>query len=393
MISRLIKYLTILLLLLFPLGLIFRFKLFANVQVVPQDILALSIFALILIDYLKRKKRKMEFFFKAQVIFVAVGIVSLAINVFIFRDINLGSALLYIIRYLSYICLINVGTYFTDSKLVKRLVIWSGITFILFGFIQYYFYNSLSGMRYLGWDNHLYRLFSTFLDPNFAGVFYVFFLFMIFHFQVGKKLKDSYFYLLLIFFDFLAIMMTYSRTALISLIAGVFAYYVIKRRLKIFFVILTFLLVSLFMFSDTMVEGLNPFRTASSHDRIVSLVNVKDIIMKNPLNGVGFNAFRDAQLRYGFRNSIGASLSNADAGTDNSFLFAFAVTGIIGTIVFVFSYASLMKKLIMEKNTFSIYLFCGLVGLITGSMFLNVLFYTPILGYVLIAVSLRKKLY
>jgi len=389
MIANLIRTFTVMLLFIFPFGLIFRLKLFANVQIVPQDVLVLSIFSLIVLDYIRT--RKSDTFLKFQFLLLIVGIVSLVINELIFKDINLTSAILYAIRYVSYICLIRVGSYFSKLNIIKYLVLASGVAFIIFGFFQYYFYNSLSWLWYLGWDNHLYRLFSTFFDPNFAGVFYVFFLFIIFYFQVGKRLSESYIYLLLMFFDFLAIIMTYSRTALIALVAGVFAFCILKRKLKVFFAILFFLIVSLLLLSDVMVEGLNPFRTASSTDRIVSLNNVSKIILNNPVIGVGFNGFADAQKRFGFRNPIGVSLSNADYGTDNSILFAFATTGIIGVILYIYSYFLLLKLLIKDNNAISIYLFCGLIALIFGGIFLNVLFYTPILSFVFITISLRKN--
>lgn len=389
MIASLIRTFTVILLCIFPFGLIFRLKLFANVQIVPQDVLVLSIFSLIVLDYIRT--RKFDTFLKFQFLFLIIGIVSLVLNELIFKDINLTSAILYAIRYVSYICLIRVGSYFSKLNIIKYLVLASGVAFIIFGFFQYYFYNSLSWLWYLGWDNHLYRLFSTFFDPNFAGVFYVFFLFIIFYFQVGKRLSESYIYLLLMFFDFLAIIMTYSRTALIALVAGVFAFCILKRKLKVFFAILFFLIVSLLLLSDVMVEGLNPFRTASSTDRIVSLNNVSKIILNNPVIGVGFNGFADAQKRFGFRNPIGVSLSNADYGTDNSILFAFATTGIIGVILYIYSYFLLLKLLIKDNNAISIYLFCGLIALIFGGIFLNVLFYTPILSFVFITISLRKN--
>lgn len=392
MIAKTIKFLTILLLLLFPIGLVFRIKLASNILFVPQDMVVLLIFILTCYEIVIKGKLKFDIYFKIQLLFVIFGIGSLILNSFIHKDINIVASSLYAIRYIAYIGLINVGRYFSTSKLIKPIVILSGTVFIILGYLQYYFYNDLAGLKYLGWDIHLYRLFSTFLDPNFAGVFYVFFLFIIFYQQLGKKFRDSYLYVLLFVFDFLAIILTYSRTAIIALVVSSFFYCLLMRKIKIFFMFFISLLVCLILFSDISVEGLNPLRTASTNERIKSIENVSKIIQINPITGIGFNAFRDTQIRLGIRNTIGANVSNADAGTDNSYLFVLAVAGIPGFFLFIVSYFYLIKQIRKEREQINIILISSLIGIFVGSMFLNVLFYTPILAFILLTFALRKKI-
>ena len=100
----------------------------------------------------------------------------------------------------------------------------------------------------------------------------------------------------------------------------------------------------LFVVSDTSVEGLNPFRTVSSGERLKSFNEGVYIFEKNSVLGVGFNTYRYAQVRYSIRNQIGAAGSNADAGTDNSWLFVAATTGIVGLVFFCLSYFYLLKS-------------------------------------------------
>ena len=66
----------------------------------------------------------------------------------------------------------------------------SGSLIVLLGFIQLMFYPALRNLYYLGWDEHLYRMFSTFLDPNFAGAFFV--LFTLFVIDMSLRYKKEF---------------------------------------------------------------------------------------------------------------------------------------------------------------------------------------------------------
>ena len=390
--ASLIRLFTFALLATFPLGVLLRYKVATNIYVVPQDIFAIAIFLLIIIDHFALKKRNIDSIFIFQVIFVLVGLSSLAINSLLHNDIRVIPAVSYALRYLVYSSLINVSAYFNNSKTIKFFVFGSGICFVVFSFVQYYFFNSLRPLMFLGWDEHLYRIFSTFLDPNFAAVFLVFFSFLLIPKVFKGRLTESYRSVLLFYFTQLALFMTYSRTGLVALISGFFSYSIITRKLKLFFVVTLLIVVSLFIFSDTKVEGLNPFRTVSSSERITSMLHALEIVKENPIIGVGFNAYRDVQIREGVRNLAGANISNADAGTDNSILFVLATTGILGFTFFTASYAILLRRLHKENTQISRVLLSATVGLLFGSLFLNVLFYTPILSFVLIVISVRKNL-
>lgn len=385
------RYLVYVLLCLFPLGTLARINVATNVHIVPQDIVVIAIAVVVVISFLKNPRGIfVGKFFKLQVLFLGIGIASLAVNCIYQKDIQYLVSLLYVIRYLLYLNLINVVVFFNDFTSLRKYLIGSGGAFVIIGLIQYSFFNDLKPLFHLGWDDHLYRLFSTFLDPNFAGVYYVlFFLFLIMQ-VIYRPLGRSIVPLSFSFFSFIAIFLTYSRSALVALFVAIITYGIVTRRYRLLVVGVLISLVLVFLLSNIKVEGLNPFRTASTNERIKSVNDTLRIIKDNSLIGVGMNAFRYAQIRYGMRNTIGASKSNADAGTDNSYLFVLATTGIIGFVPFLASYWYLVNlKVEADKNRRAI-LLTMFAAYFSGSFFINVLFYTPILVWFFIFLSSYK---
>ena len=158
------------------------------------------------------------------------------------------------------------------------------------------------------------------------------------------------------------------------------------------FLIIIFMTLSVFLLSDTHVEGLNPLRTASSNGRLTGIVQSLEVFSKSPLYGVGFNAYRYAQLRYGLREPIGATISNADAGADNSFLLVLATSGVIGFSFYIMSFVFLIRNYFKNSNSYSHIGIAIVSSLFGGALFTNILFYTPIIGvfFMLIPLGLGK---
>lgn len=392
--KKIIILLFYLLFFLFPLGLIGRIKLSQNVFVTPQDIIVAFIFFItITYRFIKKTNYKPDNFLRYQLLFAIFGVLSLVANSLIFHDINFPVSLLYAIRYIVYLNLLTIGPLWSDIKNIRLVIIMSGAVTLIVGFIQFFFYNNLQNLFYLGWDNHLYRLFSSFLDPNYAGVFFVVYSFFLLSIVIREPFRRVYFHLIVAFFSLVAIYITYSRTALIALASGVVTFGIVKRKFKFIVIVLSILVFLVFLTSDTSVEGLNPLRTASTSERVKSMKEAVFISLQNPIFGVGFNAYRYAQVRIGARTTLGASISNADAGTDNSMFFVLATTGMIGLVLFVLSYYQLLKTLYDERKLIGYGLYCIAIALLVGSLFLNVMFYTPILTYFFVLISLRKSLF
>lgn len=394
MMQRVTRILFYLLILSLPLGLILRIKIATNIYLIPQDIFVFSIFLITTINIIK--KRKFEIgnkFVVFQLLFLITGGISLIVNFFIHGDINIFTSFLYLFRYLIYISLINISNLLKKDGSEYKVLITAGLIILILGFLQYFVYNDLKYLYYLGWDNHLYRLFSTFLDPNYAGVFYGLFLLFVVSIVFRVNLNNSYKELIIAFFTLIAVYLTYSRTALITLLAGVVAIAILKRKIRMLLLALITFGILLTIVSDTSIEGLNPFRTASTIERVISIKEASQIFTESPIIGIGFNAYRYAMLRHGFRSPIGASISNADAGTDNSLLFVMATSGIVGLIFFIFSYYFLLRKLFMERLEIGIMPFCIVIAFLSGCLFLNILFYTPILIFIFTIISMRERLF
>jgi O-antigen ligase len=226
----------------------------------------------------------------------------------------------------------------SEGEFFFNALVFSGAITAIIGIVQFMFYPNLGNLSYLEWDNHLYRLFSVFLDPNFAAV--IFSLVFLYFLQRTITLwgRISIYFFLFLFgaiITALSVFLTFSRTGMLSLVVGVVVLLIIMKQTKALLVCVSLFILSFFLLADIGVEGLNPLRTVSTRARIESASIATNIFLKNPVLGVGFNAYRFAQHKYGFRTSNKWKTSHADAGTDNSFLFVLATTGIIGFVSFI----------------------------------------------------------
>lgn len=334
-----------------------------------------------LLGKIHKKEKISGYLLNGILIFVIAGIASLLANSWNYTPKELGIATLYLCRFLIY-----AGLYFVvRGELTKRKgeirqsMFIVGCVSVFIGFLQYIFYPDLRGWYFLGWDEHLFRMFGTFLDPNYFGSFLV--IFLLFIFQLKKeaiKIKDIKIIALIITIV-VAILLTYSRSAVVMGMAAIVTYFLMKKDFVKMAVLALIFLSSVFLVSNYYIEGLNPFRIASTQARIESAQNAIEIIKDHPIIGVGFNTYRYAQNEYGFRDSPFWMTSHADAGTDNSFLFILATTGIIGFI----SYAFLIRRMFsmtkfLQKQQREIFL-TMIITLLVGSIFNNLLFYTPLM--------------
>jgi O-antigen ligase len=135
------------------------------------------------------------------------------------------------------------------------------------------------------------------------------------------------------------------------------------------------------------IENINLFRTVSSEARLETAGNAVKIIQDHPIFGVGFNAYRYAQLRYGFRNSKANIISHADASPDNSFLFIMATSGLVGFAFFILLWLRLLKYNI-KNNPF---LLSSVIGIFINGLFINSLFYPFIMIWLWIVIAVKES--
>ena len=206
---------------------------------------------------------------------------------------------------------------------------------------------------------------------TYAGIFFV--LFFLFAINLFLK-KNNRVIGLIAIFTLGAIFLTFSRSALIMLIVSSNLLFILQDKKRMIVLLLSIILLALMVSSRYYnIENINLFRIVSTEARLETAGNAIKIIQGNSIFGVGFNAYRYAQLRYGFRNDKALMTSHADAGVDNSFLFVLTTTGIIGLSSYLFLWHRILKKYWANPVVTS-----SILGVFIGSLFINSLFYMPI---------------
>lgn len=398
----LLKILSILLILIFPIAEVGRVQFSNGIAVSLNDIFLVALLVAWIINVIRTKKDlKRSQLFKSIFVFSVIAFVSLLLNFVNLSVDKFVVSFLYLLRWVSYACLYFIFREF-DAKFRQKIsytLLFSGATVVVLGFAQYFFYPSLRNLYYLGWDEHLYRLFSSFLDPNFAGAFFALFFIYVLSFirdYLHKKEKIKLFLTsLLAVLALGALYLTYSRSALIMLLTGIFVYlFLIKKKKYIFFILLSVLLLIFMLPKAFETEGTNILRATSSDARISTAREALTVIQTNPIYGVGFNAYRFAEQKLGLINGPDWQTTHGGAGTDNSFLFVLATTGIVGMIAFLYLLYKVFSLgwLNLGKNKFSLILIPSLTGLIIGSLFINSLFYVFVLEWIWIMAAFTERI-
>ncbi len=173
------KYLLILLLLVFPLGQLDR--LVPNSAEVVVHLNDLAVILVVLIGFLFNRKRlitniKKDPLTKPIAIWTLVIALSLAVNAPNLGLRELAISSLYAFRWATY-----AGLYFlikrvtdrNEKEMLNRLLTIAVAVVAFAGLLQYLFLPDVSFLSALNWDNHYFRLVSTFFDPGFTGAILV----------------------------------------------------------------------------------------------------------------------------------------------------------------------------------------------------------------------------
>lgn len=282
---------------------------------------------------------------KYLLIFALIAIIS---NLLYFNII----AWLYLLRLLSLLSLIIFPPAFTttQTKFINIIL----ISTIIFGYIQYFIWPDLTVMSIQNWDPHLYRLVGSYFDPTFTGLLFLFILLYIFFSNL--KAKN-----LLLFFTYIAIALTYSRSTLFAFIA-VFTYIsYVKKDKKIFIYSLIIFLSSILILPRMPGEGTKLERTSSIYAKIQNYKDGLNIFIKKPITGIGYNNV--PKLNY--KNNL---MSHSNSGFDSSLLSIAITTGIFGLLFLILG----LNYEFINGNLFYQSL---LLAILTHSIFANSLFY------------------
>lgn len=312
-------------------------------------------------------------------LFFSVCLVSLVSNIANLVQGEFIIAFLYLLRLLFYysLFLLIPTLSLPRRESVTKAMVGTGLGVVLLGYVQLLVYPDMRNLIYLGWDDHYYRMVSTFFDPNFTGIFLVLYLFFIV--EKGRKLKDkksSLFYGTVGILTFLAIFLTYSRTAFLALIVGGTLYLLFLKKVRYLLGLGLLSAILILFLSNTQYESLNPLRTASINARFLAGENAITIIKDNPILGVGFNAYRYALERYNL-SSDAKYPHHGESGTDNSLLFITATTGLVGLLSFLF----LWGRIVLLRKSSPVFI-ASITALFVGSLFVNAIFYTFLLLWI-----------
>ncbi|HRN96404.1 MAG TPA: O-antigen ligase family protein [Candidatus Levybacteria bacterium] len=367
----------------FPLGVLIRISVAPQAYIYPVDFFVV-LFVLYGVYALMLTQKNVQWFGSWK-FFLVASFVSLLVNIYWLEQRELLVSSLYLVRLTMYLLLIPiVSSLFSkkDVSWILSVIALSIGVIVVGGLAQYFLYPDLRNLMYLGWDEHLYRVFSSFLDPNFASVIFVILFWIVVILTQQKKQKDflSYVWYVLVVLTSIAILLTYSRTGYVAWVGSILVFVMITRKIKFFLILIACMLLGIvFLPKNLQSEGVNLFRTASVFSRIESYQTAFSIVQKNPVFGVGFNTYRYAQEKnISQQNSI--SRSHAGAGVSNSYLFVLATTGIVGFCAFLYVCWQTAKQILsiqsssIRTGTISI----GVAILLSG-LTENTIFYSFIL--------------
>ncbi len=354
----------------------------------PNDLLI----PIMLLAWVSRKLLAQKFQIKSTPLnfplfaFLGIAFVSLvwAARDLVFAEILTAS--LYLVRFLEYALLFYlILDLVRDKKQIQKYVKFILICALLLaflGFLQYIFIPDFSGMAgKAGWDPHVKRLLSTWFDPNFIGGFFVLILSFILSFSLytkRKRVRILLFALGLIFFA--ALILTYSRSAFLALVAVIFVIGTLRSKKLLLIGCLALLLLVVFSGRlQARLVGAVELDITARH-RINSWLSTLKIARDNLFLGVGFNAFKYAQIEYG---TIGLLGSHSDFGSDSTLLTVLVTTGIFGLLAYLWllgaGFKVCWRAFRRGKSNFEqalgLGMFSGLAGLLIHSQFTNSLLY------------------
>src|SRR4030042_4660504 len=384
------KYLTyflfIFLIILYPLGQLLRIERvfeFGKVVIQPIDVIVfLGSFLSIL---LKFKKPKLIRSINNYLYYLLFSLL-ISFSLFSLKEVFIG--LLYLIRLGSYfyfvIFIFNLVLDQSNKEKVFGLLIITALFSSVFGWIQYFLYPDLRDLRFLGWDDHLYRLVGTFLDPGFTGEVLVLGPFSVMAKSFNEKKK---YLLLLAMFLLISIAFTYSRAAYLSIFMGFSALiFILKNKLRSILIMVFVSICIIFLLPRPSSEGVKLERLHSIYAKVANYEETLSLIKINPLFGVGFNNMCTSRIK--FLNTDNIS-SHSCYGSDSSILLLLTTTGILGLIYFIKLIIDILKSL--DASFYSNAFLASSFAVLVNSLFINSLFYPWILLWLVILLGLAVK--
>lgn len=306
--------------------------------------------------------------------FIFVALATWIFSFFVFYSSSVIYGLFYLARLASYfyflLYLLNFVSLNPKHKgILKNSLLAVSVTSAIFGWIQFFWIPDIKPFFTYGWDEHLFRLVGTFLDPTFLGLIIVLGLLIAF----SKKKR------LISLFLFVSLAFTYSRASYLALFVGLAYLAFVKKRILTFAVPFIALIIIALALPTSKNHSIEFFRTFSAIARVENYKTTLEIIKKSPIFGIGYNNMCLAYNKFVGYQSLS---SHACSGSDSSVLLITATMGLSG----LFSFLTLAN--ILWKNLEDLTAKAMMISLATHSLFSNSLFYPWVLGFLICYLSI-----
>ncbi|MFH0776749.1 MAG: O-antigen ligase family protein [Patescibacteria group bacterium] len=350
------------------------------------DLIALVTFLIWLAGKLIHKEKiRLDGVTSGLLIFWAVGILSLVFGSAELSSGELKFAAFYFLRFIgiSGLLLVVRDLKKKESLRVGNFLLGGGFLLALLGFVLLKILPDFTeaGLTDLGWDPHIGRLTSTFLDPNFAAGAFAFFLAILGgRFLQAKKFGAQVWLLVVAGILGSALLLTFSRSGILALgISGLVLGIWGDRRILLAGILIAALgIASSARLAERIGELGKSVESLGSQSQQVLDPTAQlradswregwRIFESKPILGVGLGAYK-------FHQSFAGESSHAATGSDASLLNIAAMTGILGLVAFGIFLWNLGATAWRHKNWGFL---AAMAGLLAHSVFVNSLFFPPL---------------
>ena len=302
-----------------------------------------------------------------------------ALNQFSTKEIFVSS--LFLLRFLLYFSVMIITLNVVKREKMEKWVnifLSAGTILVFLGFLQLLFVPNLLFLAPYGWDPHKMRIVSSFLDPNFVGIVFVF----LASFSLSSYLFKKNLVLLFVFLSSsIAVLLTFSRSSYLAFLCALLVIGILKSFRITSFAILIFLVSFIFIpQARERVTGAITF-DETVKARIESWQRALLVFKDHFLVGVGFNTYRYTQASYGFFENDQDLGGHSGAGSDSSLLLVAATTGVFGLAAFMWILISIWSTVAKSSKRSFVALgtSASFIGLVVHSQFVNSLFFPQIM--------------
>lgn len=291
----------------------------------------------------------------------------------------------YTVRLLAVLFLVPlIQTLRINYSVIKSGLLVVGLLIAILGFVQLVFVpnlppaegnivsKALLSLSQGGWDPHNFRLFSTWLDPNFLAEFFVM-MTVLALIALGNKIKMVYVLGILIFPG--ALVLTQSRSGLVALVCSLIIYLFFGKARRLLIPLASVSVVALILFPSLFTRLLtSPSNDPTAQLRMNSVSQAIDHFENYPVWGIGYNAYGIEQT---FSGNVNQKI-NSKSGTDNSLALLAATLGIWGLVILSFGFSGVLGgvlKLSKLNNENALVFLLALASLLIHSQFVQSLTY------------------